>query len=280
MDSLERLVEIWKFYQRAKTRYDVHSPYLAALIHHSLTRKLSRAEQQQLAKIESIRSLLLKDDAIIEIEPMGAGSRSGENHNTSMQSLAKHVLSTPRQCRFYFKLIIWQQPRTILELGTSLGISTLYQHFAAPGAQMISIEGRKSIYHLADRTIHELARAREKKLQLWQGTFDEHLHNALTQLEEVDYAFIDGDHKGSSLKRYLKAIISYTNPISIIIVHDIRWSADMLQAWKEVINWPEVRASIEMHDMGLLLFNPSILTKQQIALIPTWLKPWRQGFFA
>lgn len=277
MDVLQNIKRIWTFYSDARTKFDVHSPYISALIL-ALKKPLSQDQYANIQIVETERKKLLADHSKITLEPMGAGSRLKENNEITVRELASRSLSTPRQCLMYFKLINWLKPTTLLELGTSLGVSTLYHHLAAPDAHLISIEGRGPVHRIA-RKIIDRNQVRGN-IELLEGLFDDHLERVLTSIGKVDYVFIDGDHKGSSLIRYIRQILSYLDDESVIVVHDVYWSDDMLKAWKEIIDWPEVKASLDTYEMGILLFNRSILHKQNIRLVSTWLKPWRQGFFS
>lgn len=276
MNLLENLRRMWTFYVNAHTKYDVHSPFISKLIV-AMKEPLSREDNTKIQGVEIVRKKLLKDQRKISLQPMGAGSRLKENNTISVSQLAARSLSTPRQCLTYFRLLKWLQPSTILELGTSLGISTMYHHLAAPRAHLISIEGRMPVHRIAREII--AGHKKVKNIDLLQGLFDEHLENALTLLGKVDYVFIDGDHRGSSLIKYLQQILPHTHDRSIIVVHDIYWSDDMLDAWNEIITWPQIKASLDIYEMGVLIFNSSVLHQQNVRLISSWLKPWRQGFF-
>ncbi len=276
VDVLQNMKRIWTFYLKAQTKYDIHSPYISNLIE-GLMAPLGKDDLTKIQAAENERSKLLEDQRKITMEPMGAGSRLKDNDEITIRQLAARSLSTPRQCALYFRLIKWLQPTTILELGTSLGISTLYHHLAAPNAHLVSIEGRRCIHKFAQEMFAKNQAG--KNVELLPGLFDDHLSRVLTSFVKVDYVFIDGDHKGSALMRYIQQILPYTHDKSIIVLHDIYWSDDMMLAWREIVTWPQIRASLDTYDMGILLFNPSILHKQNINLVSTWLKPWRQGFF-
>ena len=49
------------------------------------------------------------------------------------------------------------------------------------------------------------------------------------------------------------------------IMDDIYWSRDMHKAWKEIISWPEVRVSVDLFHMGILLLRRD-LHKREIKI--------------
>jgi hypothetical protein len=47
------------------------------------------------------------------------------------------------------------------------------------------------------------------------------------------------------------------------VLDDIFWSKDMYEAWKKLENHPRVTLSLELNDLGLLFFDPS-LSKEKV----------------
>ncbi|MCB0635571.1 MAG: class I SAM-dependent methyltransferase, partial [Lewinella sp.] len=49
---------------------------------------------------------------------------------------------------------------------------------------------------------------------------------ALHDLQTVDLAFLDGDHRGAAVLDYAAAIWPHLHADSVLVVSDIHWSAD------------------------------------------------------
>jgi len=76
-------------------------------------------------------------------------------------------------------------------------------------------------------------------------------------------AFVDGNHRYESTVEYVRRLLGKAGEESVIVMDDIYWSRGMHRAWEEVISWPEVRVSIDLFHMGILLLRKD-LTKTKI----------------
>jgi predicted O-methyltransferase YrrM len=81
---------------------------------------------------------------------------------------------------------------TILELGTSLGITTGYLALGNQQANVITMEGSVAI---AEKALENFRDMNLKNVKLVQGNFDDTLSKVLTALERIDMAFVDGNHR-------------------------------------------------------------------------------------
>ena len=93
----------------------------------------------------------------------------------------------------------------ILELGTSLGITTSYLAFANPAAKIITMEGAPEIASHSKKNFNQLNLS---NIKIVEGNFDKHFSSVINQLSTVDFAFIDGNHrKATNLKLFQSATI-------------------------------------------------------------------------
>jgi predicted O-methyltransferase YrrM len=165
----------------------------------------------------------------------------------------------------------------MLELGSSLGISTAYQAFAAPDAQFISIEGCAETAAVAKQNLTTLG-IHHVDLQL--GTFKSLLPSAAKRLGKLDYLYIDGDHRYKTSLDYFNTCLPYAHHQSVFVIADIYWSTDMETAWNKMCAHPSVSLSIDYYHFGLLFFRQENKTRQHFTLIPSRYKPWRMGFIS
>jgi len=165
----------------------------------------------------------------------------------------------------------------MLELGTSLGISTLYQQAGNPKATFYSIEGQPEIFSIAKETI-EVSSLMQKPI-LVNGLFRDKLQTCLESLQTLDYLFIDGDHRGAHLLEYFQQVLPYLHGNSVVVIHDIHWSKDMYQAWQKLRKEQRVTVSIDLFFAGLVFLRHEQLSPLHISLIDFRYKPWSNGFF-
>ena len=262
-----------QYFYRAKTRYDVHAPFAFAF-----TEQVLEDDRQYYAfrDIELLRNGLLKDKTQIAVQDYGAGSRVDQRRHREVRSIARYSAVSPSSGQLLFRLVQFLKPQTLLELGTSLGISGAYQAAAASAARMITLEGCPETAALARQHFQNLGLT---SVEARIGRFEEELPAALSQLGQVDYLYIDGDHRRGATTAYLKACLPYLHPHAVVVLADIHWSNEMEAAWAELREQDGVRLSIDLFHFGLLFFRPEQKTPQQLTLIPARFKPWRMGFF-
>lgn len=277
MKLISKIQSILGYYWRAQTRYDVHSPYVAELIVNVLVGGMDQVDIERCAPIETLRQTLKASKKVIDFEPLGAGSKVIKRTQVRVGSVASTSLSTRMQCEQLYRLVHWLKPNTIVELGTSLGVSTLYQQLANPSAQMISVEGRASLHAIACANMERISL--EKQPTLLHGTFEDLLPLVFKQLGAIDYVFIDGDHRYEAVLSLMAQIMPKLSQRSVVVLHDIHWSSGMEAAWEAVINQYVPSVALDLYTMGILCFRPEIKTPIRHTLIKTRFKPWRLGFF-
>ena len=77
-------------------------------------------------------------DMQIAIEDHGAGSKVNKSNKRKIKDITKNTVKAPKYGQLLFRLVNYFKPESILELGTSLGISTLY--LAGSNKNMKSLE--------------------------------------------------------------------------------------------------------------------------------------------
>ena len=267
------LISFIKFYFSAKTKYRVHSPFVFEFVNMVLE---DDRNYYAFESVESLRKLLKQNNKNLEINDLGAGSLTTTKTSRTIKSIASTALSSPLSCKFLFKIVNFIKPKTILEMGTSLGISTLYQRFAALNANLISLEGDDQI---ADQAEQNFKRLDIDTIKIIRGHFDKTLPQALQELEKLDYLFLDGNHRKKPTLDYFEECLKYSNESSVFVIDDIYWSKEMTEAWKKIKAHPKVTLSIDLFFMGLVFFRQENKVKEHFKLLKASWKPWEMGFF-
>lgn len=240
--------------------HGIHSPFVYDLIRNVLN---DRTPYPAYKQVENMRKLLMRDKTVIEIEDMGAGSSVNNSRQRSVASIARNAGKPKKWAQLLFRIVRRYSPMNIVELGTSLGISTSYMALANIHARIITCEGSKAVAKLARRNFEAL---HLQQVYLAEGNFDATLNNVLEQLPQVDLAFIDGNHRKEPTLRYFDQIVAKTHAASIIILDDIHWSEEMESAWATIKAHPSVRLTIDLFFFGLVFFNDDIKVKQHFTI--------------
>ena len=128
----------------------------------------------------------------------------------------------------------------------------LFRSAASEDAQIFSIEGNSVMANIARGLIMQSG---FPNITIYDGLFDDVLPEILKNLNELQVVFIDGDHKSESLFRYYDMISPFLKENSVVVLHDIYWSADMQKAWKTLIARPEVSISVDIFHFGMLFYH-------------------------
>lgn len=238
--------------------HSIHSPFFFDFYKNVI--KVSRKAQANTA-IEKLRNSLLTNDSVIEIEDFGAGSRLNSHNNRSIAEVAKNSLSTQAVSKLYQHIIRYNDARYIAELGTSLGLNTLYLA-EKNDAKIFSFEGSKTLANIA-LTHFELFEKRN--IHLIEGNMDSTLPEFLQSTEKINFALIDANHRYEPTLRYFNLLVRRFNEKSILVVDDIHWSEEMERAWEELYKHKLVYGSIDLYRCGILFFDPA-LNKQHFVL--------------
>ncbi len=262
-----------KFFFSAKTKYQIHSPF----VYNFITQVIEdRRVYYAFSEIEYWRSQLLADPSQITVTDFGAGSHVHQGKQRRIKQIAKTALSPKRQCQRLFRMILLLKPKTMLELGTSLGITACYQSAAARNAKFITLEGCPAIAKVAQRL---LQRMQLKNANLKVGKFTDTLAPALQELQRVDYIFIDGHHQKQPTLAYFEQCLPYLHEHSVVVFDDIHWSTEMEEAWEVVKQHTAVTLSIDLFFMGIVFFRKDQKEKEHFEVVTARSKPWNMGFF-
>lgn len=240
--------------------HGMHSPFVFEFITKILNDKTVYPEYE---KVEALRSQLLKDDTVLNVEDFGAGSGIDKKNRRAISSIAKNAAKPKKFGQLLFRMVKYYQPATILELGTSLGITTSYLSLAQPEARLITMEGSKEIAEAAKRNFRNLE---IRNPEIIEGNFDHTLSSVVRGLSTVDFAFIDGNHRKEPTERYFKQLLAKTNNDSILVFDDIHWSSEMEAAWETIKNNAAVTCSIDLFFIGIVLFRKEFKEKQHFTI--------------
>jgi len=240
--------------------HGIHSPFVYDFVQNVLNDKRSFYAYSQ---IEELRKQLLGDPTIIQVEDFGAGSRASKNRERSVSDIVKYASKNKKMAQLLFRVANHYQPKTIVELGTSLGISSAYLASACPNAKLFTIEGSAAIAKIASKNFQSLGL---HNIEMVTGNFDNAIASVLKKTGKIDLAFIDGNHRKEPTLSYFVQLLEHSHPLSIFIFDDIHWSEEMEQAWDIIKKNKRATLTIDMFFLGLVFFRGEFKAKQQFTI--------------
>ena len=153
----------------------IHSPYLFELVRFVLRDKNA---YYCFADIERRRESLLACEDVLDVMDFGsAGSPEGKLVKRRVCDIAKTHLERPKIGQLLFRLVNFiaqheKRPLEILELGTSLGVTTAYLASADSRNKVVTLEGSERVLQVAQGVWSAL---RLENIEWRQGNIDDTL---------------------------------------------------------------------------------------------------------
>lgn len=240
--------------------HGMHSPFVFDFILHVLNNK---SGYQPPASIGELRQNMLHDPRVLQVQDLGAGSRGGSDKHRKVSSIAAHAVKPEKYGELLFRLVKHYQPKTIIELGTSLGITTSYLASANTNAEVHTVEGSAAIAEVAAENFRSLGL---QDIKAHTGNFDTVLPQLLKVMPVVDFAYVDGNHLYSPTINYFHVLLEKVHPGSILVFDDIHWSAEMEAAWREIQQHPDVQCTVDIFFLGFVFFKKEFRVKQDFLI--------------
>lgn len=240
--------------------HGMHSPFVFDFITNVLNDDLDFYAYNE---IENLRKALLKDERIIEVQDFGAGSSQINTRQRKVADIAQYSLKPKKYAQLLFRMVNYYQLKNILEIGTSLGITTCY--LAKPGkeSKVITMEGADAIAAIAENNFQQLGL---KNIEVVKGNFDVTLSSILHRPSSFDFIFIDGNHRKEPTLRYFEQLLPVTHNDTILIFDDIHWSKEMEAAWKTIKKHELVTTTIDLFFIGIVLLRKEFKEKQYFTI--------------
>jgi predicted O-methyltransferase YrrM len=235
---------------KAKNRHGVHSPFVYRLIDNVI---YDFDFKKVYTDVENLRGKLFNDKRIITIPDLGAGSHVNNNRQKKISDIARNALKPPKLAQLLYRLVADLKPRNIIELGTCLGITTLYLQKAAPKAKVYTLEGCPETAKIAKETFKK---GEITAVETVVGNFDDTLPGVIKDLDQLDFVFVDGNHQKDATLKYFEWCLPKVHENTMLVFDDIYWSAGMKEAWEQIKAHPQVTVAIDLFWIGLVFFKP------------------------
>jgi len=260
--SIQLAQKYFNYYLNASNSkgHGMHSPFVFDFVLNVLN---NGSNYRSSAEIEQLRKQLLNDSRIIDVKEMGAGSRTSSSEQRAINQIARSALKTKRLAQLLFRLVRHYQPQTIVELGTSFGITTAYLSKANPAGSIITVEGNEPTAAIAKENFQKL---NITNIQLVNGNFNETLPSIISQLSSIDMAYVDGNHRYQPTVNYFHQFLCKSHDQTILVFDDIHWSAEMERAWNEIKSHDAVQYTIDIFFLGFVFFRQEFKVKQNFSI--------------
>ena len=262
--SLHRILAFWKHFFTSwnTTGEGIHSPYLFELVRFVLR---DRNSYYCFADIERRREMLLACEDALDVVDFGSqGSPKGKLVQRRVCDIAKNHLEHAQVGQVLFRLVNWigeheKRPLEVLELGTSLGVTTAYLAAANSRNRVTTMEGSSEVLKVAQGVWRAL---KLENIKWVEGNIDDTLF--IYAREKLDVAYVDANHTYEATMRYVHYLLPRLHEKGVVVLDDIHYSEEMERAWRALKNDERVTTSMDLYHVGLLFVDPHYLKRHYI----------------
>lgn len=248
---MHQLIQYLSYWLNAVNAHSLQSPFIYDLYTNTIR---SKSQHEETSQIEVLRNKLISSNLWIDVESYGASSRVANGRKRPVNKIAKHGINPLKTNLLLWRLINYFDLKTIVELGTAFGINTLHLS-QNKNTSITSFEGCNNTADIAQSNFDSLNR---KNIKLVRGNLDDTLRAFCDITRKVDFVFFDANHRYSPTVNYFELLSKRTHDKTIFVFDDIHWSKEMTKAWKEIHQSPMVTLSIDLYQLGIIMFMPTL----------------------
>lgn len=236
----------------ARDEHSLHSPFLFQL-YTTVIRPRPVPVEPRFEPIEAVRQAMKSSTEEISVLDFGAGSKRSNAPRRRVATIARNAEKPRKYGQLLYRLIRHFRPEILLDLGTSFGITTLYEAEACvPAARLLTFEGCPETARVARQNFEKFGIS---PVELVLGNLDETLPECVGTLDRIDFVFFDANHRYEPTMRYFETCLAKAHADSVFVFDDIHWSGEMERAWQEIKGHPRVTLTVDLFQVGLVFFR-------------------------
>ncbi len=249
MNKLFIVLQYFKYVLKAGDAHSLHSPYAF-----DFYTKIIKDETvfSDFLEIELLRKELKNNFQSISVTDLGAGSGVNNSKIKTISSICKIAEKNPTLAQLIYRIVKKQQPKIVIDLGTSLGITTIYEAKATPLGKVYTFEGCPNTAAVAHENFKKV---KVENIEIVVGNIDTTLKETLNKIPKVDFVFFDANHRYEPTLNYFLQCLNKSDENSVFVFDDIYWSVGMKKAWEEIKRHPSVGMSMDLFFIGIIFFR-------------------------
>jgi predicted O-methyltransferase YrrM len=257
--KLFQLKSFITYWLDAVDEHSLHSPFLFNFYTNVL--KKNTADPSG-GPLHLTRQYFKQDDRTLSITDFGAGSVKLKGPQRKIADIARLSATPEKYSKLYTRIIRHNGCKHIVELGTSLGINTIYLAGINNDIEVTTFEGSPELAVIARSLFLDKGL---NNIKIIEGNIDNTLVPYLLSVAHVDFVLMDANHRYDATLKYFEWLLTKVHSHSVIVMDDIHYSLEMEDAWHDIQAHERVFTTIDLYRCGLIFFNPS-LTRQNVVL--------------
>lgn len=249
------IADYWTYYFNAKTKYQVHSPFVFEFVQEVLE---DDRQYYYFNTIEGYRKQLYVDDTSIKID---------QAKGMPLNKLVKKHSIAPDMGRFLFKIVNKYHPKSAIELGTGLGIATLYQCTPSKKMRLYSLEENVGLGKKSEQLLQALGL---QHVEFLVGSYDKNIPAVLTLMPQIDLVTINR----LTTKELMESILERCTQKAVLVFNYPHSTKERLLHWDWLKKHANICLTLDLYNMGIAFFREEQKEKTHFDLIKAYKKPW------
>jgi predicted O-methyltransferase YrrM len=237
--KLQRQIPAIKLYRKLRYRkgYGVHSPFVYSLITKVIEEKASFYAFDEIEK--------LRKEMIAE--------------RTFLSRLTLRETQHRNYGALLFRIVNFFKCRTVLQIGGSSGIMSLYLAMASPRNCHCYVLERRP--HLMEQVKIFADAQALNGLHFIEGDYTKNLKTVFAALKQVDLLFINDSSACPDIEQMLVSFDSFIYAKTVLVVNNIVKDNKMRALWQKIKKHPHSRACIDLYVLGIVFFDDKLPKK-------------------
>lgn len=240
---------------RYRKGFGVHSPFVFNLITKVIEEK---ASYYSLDDIELVRKQMLYREGMITYPDR---HQKGKVCSRTVGQIVRRESISPKHGALLFRLTNYLRPKYVLQIGASMGLSTLYLSSYASDLECRVLENEPEFAKIS-RSVYE--KAARNPIDLQVGDYKKLLPGALEEMERVDFVFFNTPYEPMDYLFLFETSLAKVHDHTVFVFEGIKENRRMRELWQMVCSCPEVTVTIDLYSMGLVFFNKKLHKRDYI----------------
>lgn len=228
--------------------FGIHSPFMFYMVTNVIEEKLP---YYRFFQIENLRKLLLKSKRVVMVDFPGGK----EKRRMTVGKITYAETISKEYDQLLFRWVNYFKPRNVVEIGDSIGVTTLYLSTPDTRRKVYSISKTPFIAQWANQLYGKL---QLKNINVILGNTKDGLEIVKSEQKVVDFVYFNRSSTVEDIKETMSSLSPMMSGDTVLLMADIYSTPEKEMQWKELKKTEGVKVSLELFHYGMLIFREEL----------------------
>ena len=241
-----KITSFFCFIIKSKNEHGVHSPFVFDLITSCFYKK---KDKNDLTIFLNYKKKLSRNSSLLEFSNFNFISNLLFSNKKKRSRIIENLGISNGRAGLLINIIQYLKPKSILEIGTSLGIVTVALSSAQESSKITTLDENEKTVNI----IREMFKKNTfKNVKFLAGNFDITLPLALNN---SDFIYFKGKNINETTLKYFEFSLTYIHNDSVILFENIHSDKESEKIWNHIKNNKKVTVTIDTFFWGFVFFR-------------------------